>query len=104
MQVLSHDVIEFHPYVFQILAQLLELRPGQFSAAYTALFPPLMLPQLWERRGNVPALVRLIQGITILNLFLYVECIAVLMILISCTCSTAAVLFMHLENENNRSL
>jgi CAS/CSE protein, C-terminus len=71
VQVLSQDVIEFHPYVFQILAQLLELRPGQFSAAYTALFPPLMLPQLWERRGNVPALVRLVQGIYTLVLLYY---------------------------------
>jgi CAS/CSE protein, C-terminus len=79
-QVLSQDVIEFHPYVFQILAQLLELRPGQFSAAYTALFPPLMLPQLWERRGNVPALVRLVQGMTILIYRMH----SVLVALISC--------------------
>jgi len=67
-QILVQDVIEFAPYVFQILAQLLELRPGSgtpgmgFSAPYTALFPPLLSPVLWERKGNVPALVRLLQA------------------------------------------
>ena len=27
-----------------------------------ALFPPLLSPVLWERSGNVPALVRLLQA------------------------------------------
>ncbi|CAM9656674.1 unnamed protein product, partial [Chrysoparadoxa australica] len=58
-EVLAQDVVEFAPYVFQILAQLLELQPGAFSASYEALFPPLLMPALWERKGNVPALVRL---------------------------------------------
>ncbi|KAG5184186.1 Cse1-domain-containing protein [Tribonema minus] len=67
-QVLAQDVVEFAPYVLQILAQLLELRPtvtggaSGFTPAYTALFPPLLSPVLWERRGNVPALVRLLQA------------------------------------------
>jgi exportin-2 (importin alpha re-exporter) len=56
--VLALDVTEFVPYVFQILGQLLCSRPanGGFSDAYKALFPPLLSPVLWERRGNVPAL------------------------------------------------
>lgn len=56
--VLAQDVVEFVPYVFQILAQLLCSRaPGSgLSDAYQALFPPLLAPVLWERRGNVPAL------------------------------------------------
>jgi exportin-2 (importin alpha re-exporter) len=57
--VLSQDVVEFVPYVFQILAQLLSARPGAqsgLSGPYKALFPPLLSPVLWERRGNVPAL------------------------------------------------
>lgn len=61
-EVLAHDVVEFAPYVFQILAQLLELRPGGFTPAYTQLFPPLLNPTLWERKGNVPALTRLLQA------------------------------------------
>lgn len=56
--VLTQDVAEFIPYVFQILGQLLCSRPAGagFSDAYRALFPPLLSPVLWERRGNVPAL------------------------------------------------
>jgi exportin-2 (importin alpha re-exporter) len=56
--VLTQDVTEFVPYVFQILGQLLCSRAanGGYSDAYRGLFPPLLSPVLWERRGNVPAL------------------------------------------------
>jgi exportin-2 (importin alpha re-exporter) len=59
--VLALDVAEFVPYVFQILAQLLSSRPvnSGLSDAYRALFPPLLAPVLWERKGNVPALTEL---------------------------------------------
>jgi exportin-2 (importin alpha re-exporter) len=60
--VLQSDVVEFAPYVFQILSQLVEVRPPPLPAAYLALFPPLLCPVLWERPGNVPALVRLLQA------------------------------------------
>lgn len=53
---------EFHPYVFQIFAQLIELHPGQLPAFYmSSLFQPLLAPLFWERAGNVPALTRLMQ-------------------------------------------
>jgi exportin-2 (importin alpha re-exporter) len=42
--------------------QLLEIRPLPLPLAYMALFPPLLSPVLWERSGNVPALVRLLQA------------------------------------------
>lgn len=60
--ILELDVQEFAPYVFQILSQLLEIRPLPLPPAYMALFPPLLSPVLWERSGNVPALVRLLQA------------------------------------------
>ena len=63
--VLSQDVAELTPYVFQILAQLLSARPGKqsgLSAPYRALFPPLLSPMLWERSGNVPALTDLFRA------------------------------------------
>lgn len=44
----------------QILAQLLELSPAGVSEPYKALFPPLLHPAQWENRGNIPALVRLL--------------------------------------------
>ncbi|KAL7465328.1 hypothetical protein ACHAXS_005653 [Conticribra weissflogii] len=60
--VLQKEVAEFTPYVFQLLAQMLEFRPegAGLGAAYTALFPPLLSPTLWECKGNIPALTRLL--------------------------------------------
>ena len=62
--ILSADVTEFIPYVFQIFAQLLFHRPRTptLSPAYLALFPPLLSPILWERKGNVPALIVLFRA------------------------------------------
>jgi len=62
--VLQLDISEFTPYVFQILAQLLEYRPDNLGLgeAYSTLFPPLLTPSLWEKKGNIPALTRLLQA------------------------------------------
>lgn len=62
--VLQMDILEFTPYVFQVLAQLLEFRPegAGLGPAYTSLFPPLLSATLWEKKGNVPGLVRLLQA------------------------------------------
>ena len=45
----------------QIFAQLIELRAKPLPAVYMQIFPPLLSPVFWERSGNIPALVRLIQ-------------------------------------------
>jgi exportin-2 (importin alpha re-exporter) len=60
--VLQQDVQEFHPYVFQVLAQLVELSPRDrpLRPEYLLIFPPLLSPVFWERSGNVPALSRLL--------------------------------------------
>eukprot|EP00542_Grammatophora_oceanica_P011529 CAMPEP_0194041516 /NCGR_PEP_ID=MMETSP0009_2-20130614/13414_1 /TAXON_ID=210454 /ORGANISM="Grammatophora oceanica, Strain CCMP 410" /LENGTH=378 /DNA_ID=CAMNT_0038685053 /DNA_START=8 /DNA_END=1144 /DNA_ORIENTATION=+ len=58
--VLNKDVSELTPYVFQVLAQVLEFRPEGLGPAYGALFQPLLSPCIWTREGNVPALTRLI--------------------------------------------
>lgn len=62
--ILRLQVAEFTPYVFQILAQLLEFRPTNagLGDAYTQLFHPILKPPLWEVRGNVPALARLLKA------------------------------------------
>uniref|UniRef100_UPI0035900396 exportin-2 n=1 Tax=Myxine glutinosa TaxID=7769 RepID=UPI0035900396 len=60
--ILQADVQEFIPYVFQVMAVLLELHAEGVPPAYTALFPHLLQPLLWERPGNVPPLVRLLQA------------------------------------------
>lgn len=60
--ILVQDVAEFLPYIFQILSLLLELRPPPVPPAYMTIYPHLLSPTLWERPGNVPALVRLLQA------------------------------------------
>ncbi len=60
--ILVRDVSEFLPYIFQILSLLLELRPLPVSQPYMVIYPLLLTPVLWERTGNIPALVRLLQA------------------------------------------
>ena len=61
--ILQNEILEFTPYVFQILAQLLEFRSTDGGLGqYEALFRPLLTPALWERKGNIPALTRLVQA------------------------------------------
>nr|XP_040231839.2 exportin-2 [Anopheles coluzzii] len=60
--ILQQDVLEFMPYVFQMLSLFLEIREGKSNIpdTYLALFPCLLTPALWERPGNVTPLIRLL--------------------------------------------
>uniref|UniRef100_A0A5S6QFA0 Exportin-2 n=1 Tax=Trichuris muris TaxID=70415 RepID=A0A5S6QFA0_TRIMR len=63
--VLQTDVSDFVPYVFQVLSLMLNMRVGKgegIPEAYMALYPFILQPCLWERRGYVPALVRLLEA------------------------------------------
>ena len=65
--ILQEDVQEFHPYVFQIFAQMIEARHSASPMApipesYIQLLQPLLTPHFWERTGNVPALGRLLRA------------------------------------------
>ena len=61
--ILQMEISEFTPYVFQVLAQQLEFRSTEGGLGqYEGLFRPLLTPALWERKGNVPALTRLMQA------------------------------------------
>lgn len=59
--ILQQDIQEFIPYVFQILALLLELQtePG-VPESYMALFVCLLSPVLFERQANIHPLNRLL--------------------------------------------
>jgi len=62
--ILQMDVAEFSPYVFQLFAALLEANPsGSLPEYYQGLIAPVLVPSLWESKGNVPALVRLLSSI-----------------------------------------
>ena len=66
-QVLQRDVTEFKPYVFQIFAQLLEMRRGHgISQNYWSLFQPCLTAALWTK-ANIPALSRLLTSYLIVD-------------------------------------
>ncbi|OJJ04701.1 hypothetical protein ASPVEDRAFT_31147 [Aspergillus versicolor CBS 583.65] len=62
--ILQGDVQEFVPYIFQLFAALLEANPsGTLPTYYQSLIAPILAPQVWESKGNIPALVRLLSSI-----------------------------------------
>eukprot|EP00457_Paulinella_chromatophora_P000950 gb/GEZN01000952.1/.p1 GENE.gb/GEZN01000952.1/~~gb/GEZN01000952.1/.p1 ORF type:complete len:1035 (+),score=156.51 gb/GEZN01000952.1/:38-3142(+) len=52
---------EFGPYVFQILAQMLEIRK-EMAKPYEMIFGPILSPTLWNNKGNIPPMVRLLSS------------------------------------------
>lgn len=51
--ILQQDIVEFTPYVFQLLSQLLSFNAGtELAPSYQALFLPLVQPTLWQQQGN----------------------------------------------------
>ena len=54
---------EYIPYVFQILAQMLDLHVGEVPAEYRSLLPFLLTPVSWQQKGSVPGLVKLLKAL-----------------------------------------
>lgn len=65
LNILGSDVQEFVPYTFQIFAFLLEIQPegSPLPDTYKQLVQPLLSPSVWEFKGNIPAVTRLLQAI-----------------------------------------
>ncbi|KZM24630.1 protein export from nucleus [Ascochyta rabiei] len=60
---LQEGVEEFSPYIFQLFSALLEANPsGQLTDYYRSLFSIIIQGAVWEQRGNVPALARLLSA------------------------------------------
>lgn len=58
---LSEGIEEFTPYIFQLFSALMEANPsGELSEYYRGLFSIILQGAVWEQRGNVPALARLL--------------------------------------------
>ena len=61
MEVLQGDVEEFTPYIFQLFAALIEIQPpGPLLQNSQSLVAPILSLDLWQSKGNVPALTRLL--------------------------------------------
>ena len=61
-QLLTGDVEEFQPYVFQILAQLLDAQPPPLAESHIELFPFLLNASLWDNTANTTPLVSLLSA------------------------------------------
>ncbi|TFY78460.1 hypothetical protein EWM64_g5554 [Hericium alpestre] len=59
--ILQQDIDQYIPYVFQILAQMLELHVG-VPTDYRTLLPFLLTPAMWQQKGSVPGLVQLLKA------------------------------------------
>lgn len=61
---IANECLEFMPYVFQLFAAMLEVEPtAPLPQPFHSLIGPIIAPPIWEQRGNVPALVRLLTAI-----------------------------------------
>lgn len=59
---LGQNIEEFIPYIFQILSYILENWPAgdRIPMEYEQLIKPLCSPLIWENRGNIPGIERLL--------------------------------------------
>ncbi|EME85352.1 uncharacterized protein MYCFIDRAFT_72444 [Pseudocercospora fijiensis CIRAD86] len=61
MEVLQGSVEEFTPYIFQLYAQIVATNTSPtLSNNFQQLVAPVLTPSMWESKGNVPALTRLL--------------------------------------------
>lgn len=59
---LKRASLEYVPYVLQIVAQMLEYNTTTIPPVYGGLFHLLITPVVWQQKGSIPALVRLIKA------------------------------------------
>ncbi|KAE9399137.1 Cse1-domain-containing protein [Gymnopus androsaceus JB14] len=60
--IIQQDIDQYIPYVFQILAQMLELHPSNVPDSYRTLLPFLLAPAMWQQKGSIPGLVKLLRA------------------------------------------
>ncbi|KAF8871694.1 CAS/CSE protein, partial [Infundibulicybe gibba] len=60
--ILQQDIDQYIPYVFQMLAQMLELHTTSVPAEYRGLLPFLLTPAMWQQKGSIPGLVKLLKA------------------------------------------
>ncbi|KAI0833709.1 Cse1-domain-containing protein [Trametes gibbosa] len=60
--IIQQDIDQYIPYVFQILAQMLDLHAGEVPSEYRSLLPHLLVPASWQQKGSIPGLVKLLKA------------------------------------------
>ncbi|CCH63001.1 hypothetical protein TBLA_0I03480 [Henningerozyma blattae CBS 6284] len=77
LHILSEDIQEFIPYVFQIVSYSIE-RSNTVPASVQQLAQPILSPTVWELKGNIPAVTRLIKALIKVNYQVYPDLTPVL--------------------------
>ncbi|CAR24640.1 importin-alpha export receptor [Lachancea thermotolerans CBS 6340] len=80
LEILSEDVQEFTPYSIQIIAYCIEQLPAASSLppSVSQLCQPILSPAVWELKGNIPALTRLLKDILRVDPTAYPDLVPVL--------------------------
>ncbi|KIM79693.1 hypothetical protein PILCRDRAFT_791278, partial [Piloderma croceum F 1598] len=60
--IIQQEIEQYIPYVFQILAQMLELHTADVPTDYRSLLPFLLQPAIWQQKGSIPGLVKLLKA------------------------------------------
>ncbi|KAG0700788.1 CAS/CSE protein [Suillus ampliporus] len=60
--ILQQDIDQYIPYVFQILAQMLDSHSTGVPSEYRSLLPFLLTPTCWQQKGSIPGLVKLLKA------------------------------------------
>ncbi|SCU95530.1 LADA_0G16094g1_1 [Lachancea dasiensis] len=65
LEILSEDVQEFIPYAIQLIAYCIEQLPSgsALPESVSQLSQPILSPSVWEMKGNIPAVTRLLKDI-----------------------------------------
>lgn len=77
LNILSEDIQEFVPYVFQLIAFSIE-RSKSVPESLKQLAQPILSPPLWEMKGNVPAVTRVLKSFIKADQSLFPDLIPVL--------------------------
>lgn len=77
LTILSNDVQEFIPYVFQLVAFCVE-KGKSVPDSIRSLAQPLLTPALWEMKGNIPAVTRLLKALIKVDQSLFPDLVPVL--------------------------
>lgn len=77
LTILSEDIQEFVPYVFQITAYIVE-KGGSVPNSIKQLAQPILSPVIWELKGNVPAVTRLLRSLIKADQSLFSDLVPVL--------------------------
>ncbi|EIN12120.1 importin alpha re-exporter [Punctularia strigosozonata HHB-11173 SS5] len=60
--IIQQDIDQYIPYTFQIIAQMLELHKTDVPTGYRELLPFLLTPAVWQQKGSIPGLVKLLKA------------------------------------------